>query len=320
MKSIQIKQKFKDLFNLYNSFQKTVTSHWNTQYEQRLSTEYVIRDWTESKYVLNNYIHPLISTNPHEGWLEWFINNFLPNKPYERGLDLGCGSGAIETLAFQLDLFKRIDGFDISKTAISQAKNQSHTYGYSHKVRYKCQDLASVELPREAYDTVFMSMTLHHVLELEAVLQKIKDGKKKDGYFVLHEYIGENRFQWTDAQIEHGNRLLNLLPDELRVDCGTNEVRKTFDKPPLSLMVKLDPSEAIRSADIMGLVSVYFDIVNRRDYGGTILQPLLGNIIHNFKPEQVPEHAELLNLLFEEEQKLIRDGILQSNFTVLVLK
>ncbi len=70
----------------------------------------------------------------------------------------------------------------------------------------------------------------------------------------------------------------------------------------------------------MGLVSFYFDCVEKRDYGGTILQPLLGNIIHNFAPENVAKHADFLDLLFEEEQKLIKNGILQSNFTVLVLK
>jgi SAM-dependent methyltransferase len=311
---------FKTILRGRSLFEMRTSSHWDDRYREKTSSQYKIRSWAESGYVLSHYIHPLISGSPDRGWFVWTAENFLQDKPYERALVLGCGCGNVERHAHILDLFEHFDAYDISKAAIQEAVRQSRKEEYSQRVIYRCENFIQTEFPAGAYDAVYMDMTLHHVKELERLLDKIRKTKKREACFILHEYIGPNRFQWSDVQIEEGNRILNLLPENLRVDYDTGEIKRKFERPLLSQMIMNDPSEAIRSADIVNLVSSEFEQLARRDYGGTVLHPLLHNIIHNFRPESVPEHAEALDMLFEEEQKLIKKGVLQSDFALFVLR
>jgi hypothetical protein len=68
------------------------------------------------------------------------------------------------------------------------------------------------------------------------------------------------------------------------------------------------------------LLAAYFEIVEQRDFGGTLLQPLLADIIHNFDPEGKSEDAAQLDTLFKEEQRLITIGELPRNFTLVVCR
>lgn len=210
-------KKLKIRVNAQTLFKSKTASYWSHCYKEKSLKHYKIRSWTESNYILSNYINPLISGNPNKGWFEWTTENYLQvqEKPYKRALVLGCGCGNIERHAFILGLFEHIDAFDISKTAIQEAIKQSREYEYFHKVSYRCQNFLSVNIPHGTNDVVYMDMTLHHVKELEFLLEMIKNAKKKDAYFILHEYVGPDRFQRNDVQIEHGNRILNLLPENL---------------------------------------------------------------------------------------------------------
>jgi SAM-dependent methyltransferase len=79
----------------------------------------------------------------------------------------------------------------------------------------------------------------------------------------------------------------------------------------------IDPSEAVRSEDIMPVISQFFEIVERRDWGGSILQFLLSDIAGNFKDED-PESIAIIKMLANIEEMLIRSGELQSDFAFIV--
>jgi SAM-dependent methyltransferase len=78
-----------------------------------------------------------------------------------------------------------------------------------------------------------------------------------------------------------------------------------------------DPSEAVRSAEIMPLLERYFEIVEFKPLGGTILQFLLADIAGNFRS---PEGERLLKMLFEIEDALLETGALQSDFAYIVAR
>jgi hypothetical protein len=84
-------------------------------------------------------------------------------------------------------------------------------------------------------------------------------------------------------------------------------------------MIAIDPSEAIRSAELVPLVDSHFEIIERIDFGGTILQLLLQDIAGNFAPENARDVA-VLDLLWMLEDRLISAGQLPSDFTLLVAR
>ena len=93
--------------------------------------------------------------------------------------------------------------------------------------------------------------------------------------------------------------------------------KKTF--PTISSVVAYDPSEAVRSANILPVLSSYFEIVDYRPLGGSILQFLLDGIAGNFGPND-PEAVSWLELLFSIEDSLMEMEELGSDFAYIAAK
>jgi len=87
--------------------------------------------------------------------------------------------------------------------------------------------------------------------------------------------------------------------------------------PSVSDVVMMDPSEAIRSEEILPLMQKEFEIVEVKGYGGALLQFLLAGIAGNFASDD-PVSRSLLQMLFQIEDSLIATGDLQHDFAVIV--
>ena len=77
----------------------------------------------------------------------------------------------------------------------------------------------------------------------------------------------------------------------------------------------IDPTEGIRSSEIIPVMQEYFKIIERKDFGGSILHLLLNDIAGNFTD---PGHKELIVELIKFEEDLIKSGKLQSDFAYWV--
>jgi hypothetical protein len=84
-------------------------------------------------------------------------------------------------------------------------------------------------------------------------------------------------------------------------------------------MNAVDPSEAIRSTEILRLLPLFFDIIEIRGYGGSILNLLLDDIAGNFV-ENDERSIEYLRSFFELEDRLIASGDLSHDFAVIVAR
>ncbi len=129
-------------------------------------------------------------------------------------------------------------------------------------------------------------MAMHHFSNLEHIFNELRKSLKPNGLFILNEFVGPSQFQWTEKQINITNELLEILPEKYKVDLTTGDLKERIYRPAIEFMNDYDPSEAIRSSDIVPLVAKYFKIEERIDYGGTILHLLLQNIVGNFNPSK----------------------------------
>ncbi len=96
---------------------------------------------------------------------------------------------------------------------------------------------------------------------------------------------------------------------------GARPVKTTPDLPTARAVQTADPSEAVRSADILPLLRRCFEIVEYKPLGGTILQFLLADIAGNFQDES---GRQLLQMLFVIEDILMDTGDLGSDFVYIV--
>jgi SAM-dependent methyltransferase len=187
------------------------------------------------------------------------------------------------------------------------------------QIHYAVADLNAIDLPAATYDLVIAGQSLHHVEALERLLDTIAASLTDDGIFLVQEYVGPSRFQMDARAVELVNQLLQLLPEELVQEPATGEPRRRFERPSAEDVAAVDPSEAIRSGEIVPLVTERFEILYRADFGGTLLHLGLGEIIANFDPYD-PKDVALLELMSLFEDTLVDEGVLASDFTYIVAR
>jgi hypothetical protein len=99
-------------------------------------------------------------------------------------------------------------------------------------------DLNAQALPRELYDAVLTTGAMHHIENLDFCFGNIRRSLKAGGLLWLNDYVGPNRFQWSDTQMRLANELLAMVPSRWRL---RNRVTR-FDAEGIR---DLDPSEAV---------------------------------------------------------------------------
>jgi SAM-dependent methyltransferase len=182
-------------------------------------------------------------------------------------------------------------------------------------------DLNSGKLPEAAYDVVFALSCIHHVFQLEELFKQVRRAMKPGALFYLDEYIGPSRFRTSDEVTRLINAIRAALPDDLRRDLFANDGRLIgpYAPSPIEHFELHDPSEAVRSAEIVPILKMYFDIIEFRPYGGAILHMLLSGIAGNFQ-ENSPKDVALLNVLVLMEEALEAGCAIEPEFAVMVAR
>ncbi len=260
-----------------------------------------------------------ISGDPDESWLQFVRRQFCP-QTLKWGLSLGCGWGALERDAISLGICEYLDAYDVSPEAVATARAEASARRFRESISYSCVDLNEAVLTPNKYDICFAAAALHHINKLEHLLGQVAMALKPDGVFVVLEYVGPSRFQWS-AKVERlMNDILAALPQSYRVSLRDGKViRGEVKRPSVEDVVRVDPSEAIRSGEVLGLLADRFDVLYRVDLGGTLLQFVLGDIAGNFHPDD-PKDRALLDLIVLFEETLIQEKVLNSDFVFIVAR
>jgi SAM-dependent methyltransferase len=264
----------------------------------------------------------LMTGDPDLDYITYVSRTHLaPLQPLS-GLSLGCGTGQKELAWTRHCRYERLDAYDISAARIDHARAQAQAAGRS-EINYQKADIYQITWPENHYDVIFVDQSLHHFTPLEPLLLNIRRALKAGGYFVASEFIGPTRFQWTERQLEVINGLLAILPHRYRRRWSDGKLKKRVYRPS-RLTLRGDPSEAIESARIAPLLERHFEIVERKDYGGTILHMLFDDIAANFLGEDGQEKDEqarrLIDLCFRVEDTLLELGDIESDFALLICK
>jgi SAM-dependent methyltransferase len=247
-------------------------------------------------------INEMITGSRNEWPMEWFQRVFSPESS-SIGLSLGCGDGALERDVRRKGVCREITGIDLSGRALELAAATAADEGLDG-VFYERADFNDLDLDSDRFDIVFFHQAMHHVANLEGCVQQIQRTLKKDGLFYLDEYVGPSRNQWTDALLENANTVFQTLPKNIR-----RARRVPFP------IEEEDPSEAIRSAEIVPLVEAGFEILEKRDYGGNLLSVIHPLVRWNTMDEDT--RHQYLDLLIEEERSLLAAGT-PSYYTVII--
>jgi GT2 family glycosyltransferase len=279
------------------------------------------RFWGHVPEVERRFLRRVSPNHPVASWAEACVREYLAGRtPVERMLSVGCGTGELERTLARLNAFRDCDAWDIAAGGIETARRLAREEGFGN-IHYEVRDVTLADLPPERYDAVWFESSLHHIEPLERVCEQVARTLKPDGFLFLNEYVGPSAFAFSPRQKELIRAAFALIPARFRRSFqsgGPEQLRSAPIPTPAEVQAE-DPTEAVRSADILAVVEDYFDVVSRRETGGTLLQFLLHGIAGNFH-EGDPESLRVLRLLMDVEDTLLAAGEIRSDFAVLAAR
>ena len=233
-----------------------------------------------------------------------------------KALSLGCGFGVIERVLRRSDSCQLIHGVDVAEGAIEGARKAAQDQGLDG-LTYEVADLNTATLPKEAYDAVYVHAALHHVFQLEHLLDQIKQTLKPGGLFVVYEYIGPSQMQFPRRDLELADAFLKAIPERYRSMPRFKDIKKQALRLSLDAMNSSDPSESIRASEIVPLTASRFEVKHFRYVGGTLLLLIFSEIAGNFK-ENDAEIIPLVEALIALDNFLIDNKVLPSYHVYMV--
>ncbi len=309
--------------------------------------------------------------NNDEDWFEvWFKNVYLKERiPVENCLSLCCGHGHRDRRIARLGYFKNCLSLDISQDAINHAIDLARKEGFSN-IEYKVADLNVDSLKKNTFDLVYVGAGMHHISNLEHLINEIHECLKPGGLFVCDEYVGPNYSNLSNRHREIINSAVHLIPKRLRfanedtfvpglakrsyifagihvlsklgrIDFDSfnysqnwsffkrsgfnlakklNGIFQTFIKPAQSFkygkvfdifpenIIKGDPSEGVRAADIIPLLKNRFIQTDVHYYNGSITVYALDlKFFKNYNPSSLADN-KILEQVFNLEKTMIEIG------------
>ena len=246
----------------------------------------------------------LISNNYNIEYQDYFIDKYLKNKKNLILLSPGCGNALKEIKYAKHSQFKLVECFDMSSEQVRIAQENYRKNSLKNMI-FNVNDLANFKFKENHYDVIVFDMILHHIKDPRNILKKVKFSLKNDGLLLINEYVGPNRFQYTEEQLYKSNQIFKKIPKNFRKRWNSNSFKSKVYKPGILRMILADPSEAINSESIMPSLNKMFDLIEEKPYGGNLLHLILKDISHHFINNN-SETTELLNYLFKQEDEFIK--------------
>src|SRR5581483_8385232 len=81
-----------------------------------------------------------------------------------------------------------------------------------------------------------------------------------------------------------------------------------------------DPTEGVHASQILPLTYRYFEVIDRRDYGGTIVRPIFNRILLNWNFESDQKDQTIAQLVVLLEQELLRHAGMPAHNAIVVAR
>lgn len=193
--------------------------------------------WWESPEV-SAYLGELVCGGPCSGTADLAVQGIRRHcgeaLPFESAVSVGCGSAYKEIALLQAGVVRHFTLYDISEAALAAARNRAESAGLAHAVTLVHGD--PLERERGSFDLVYWDNSLHHMLNTRAALAWSRVRLKQGGHLVINDYVGPDRFQWSDDMLARINEVIEPF--------GVEPTERENPR----LIAKADPSEAADSA------------------------------------------------------------------------
>lgn len=195
-----------------------------------------------------------------------YVKSFFPeDKKLSNlnGLIIVCNYGEeAPSISFaKTGAFRKLLIIDLADGLLRRQEQITDKLGLNHIIKYHCANFNVESIAgKNTYDFIYSLGTIHHIRRLEGLFAEINNVLQEDGIFTMREYVGPSYLQFTEKQLKIANRILECLPDYLKMQ-KDGTTKRTAWKPTIEEIIADDPSEAVRSQDIIGIVYNSLDVL-----------------------------------------------------------
>ena len=300
------------------------TAVWDERYEKgehvgsQINIDGDPVDYTQHKFL---YRHAVAepTTGTADGWIIDDLGKRYLTPPAGRMLSIGCGMAFIEEHMAASGYAAHIVAYEMSGSAIQAAKARVAGKPYAERLELRAGDVLTENLPDAEFDVVFVQAAIHHFFQIEDMYKLMHRVLKPGGLLIYDEYIGPDHHIYDANVMAAMNRINDCLAPHYRWDHLAQHERQHVPIPSLEFMMQHDPSEGVHASQILPLTYQYFDVIDRRDYGGSVTRPFFTGILPNFDWAD-PKDQTVGRLIVLMERMLVENGVLPNYQTVIVAR
>jgi len=302
----------------------SATDIWDQRYAEGklVCTQQTVKgdpiDYTQHPLLYRHAVSAPLTGDADKWVMDDIGERFLTPAP-EKVLALGSGMAFIEETFFRKGYAKNIVAYEASKVAVEAGRKRLAEGGLGNNIDLRCGNALEENLPTGYFDVVFVQAAIHHFFEIEAMFRLMHRVLKTNGLLIYDEYVGPDHHMYDAHVMDVINEINACLAPQYQFDALSNSRRTHLPPPSLEWMLNHDPSEGVHASEILPLTYQYFEVVRRRDYGGTIMRPFWVGILPNFNFDD-PKDATVARLIVLIEQLLTRHSIIPHYHTTVVAR
>jgi ubiquinone/menaquinone biosynthesis C-methylase UbiE len=246
----------------------------------------------------------------YQGLIELVKAKYSDRLPLHTAVSVGCGSGEKELHLLKQGIVREFHLYELSQARIKEGVELAKKEGFVDQMSFQHGDAFRLATKAEMYDLVYWNNSLHHMLDANEAVAWSYRVLKKNGLFLMDDFIGPSRFQWTDEMLSMATRVRQALPREY-LSHPTNpfkRISRELDKPNIEDMMENDPSEAADSGNIINSVKKYFPDAYLLMTGGVIYHLALNDVLANIDEKDGKDRC-ILELLLLIDDLCVERGL-----------
>lgn len=214
------------------------------------------------------------------------LKRAFENKDIGKAIDIGTRRGEfLFRLKEYSSSYEKLIGIDINTDELDKLKLKEE-----HNIKFHFMNAYDLEYPDDYFNAVSISNTLHHLNDMDSVLNEMKRVLKDDGYFIINEMFHDCD---DDCKKTHG--MLHILESEIDTELGRIH-NKTFEKDKI---IKIASDLDLKSLEIVEYnESSEYDRKIEKKLGK--LDQMLASVKDSPKYKQFYESAEKIKKNFND--------------------
>lgn len=277
---------------------KRAAAYWNSVSSQDYNA--LARWWARPS--VRRSINRRVCGEPLPGLHEGFhmeLRKRLGNESATKAISVGCGAAQKEISLVRLGLVQQFHLFEISSERIARGQELAEKCGVQDRVHFHLADAFTLCTDTD-FDLVYWNNALHHMMDTAQAVRWSRDRLLPGGLFAMDDFVGANRFQWSDRALGWANRFRASLSDVYFEDHKTGTtIPRAVQRYAMQQMIEMDPSEAADSENILPSIKSFFTAPEIQMTGGAIYSLGLNRILANFDDVRDEEALNLALLLDE---------------------